>query len=261
MYGLPILRSEDPRFLKGGARYLENIAIDGALRAVFVRSMMPHAALSGVEVAEARVLPGVVAVLLAEDLGLPPQPPSGNVEGATGTLEGPFVREVLANDVVRYVGEPIAVVVAESLAVAQDGAELVFPNYDPLPGVVDVEAAVADGAPLLWPGFGSNVAHDFESNWETNPLEGAEVIARGRFVNQRLAPVPMETNGIAVVPETDGGFTVWVSTQVPFDIRSDLAEMLDVPKEQAIAAAVDCGATSVIALLAQVCPLSTVRQT
>ena len=241
MYGLPILRSEDPRFLKGEARYLENIAIEGALRAVFVRSMMPHAALSGVDVAEARGLPGVVAVLLAEDLRLPPQPPSGNVEGATGTLEGPFVREVLAEDVVRYVGEPIAIVVAETLAVAQDAAELVFPDYDPLPAVVDVETAVADGAPLLWPGFGTNVAHDFESNWETNPLEGADVIARGRFVNQRLAPVPMETNGIAVVPEADGGFTVWVSTQVPFDIRSDLAEMLDVPKERVRTIAPDVG--------------------
>jgi carbon-monoxide dehydrogenase large subunit len=241
MFGLPILRSEDPRFLKGEARYLENIPIEGALRAVFARSMMPHARLSGVDVSAARALPGVVTVLLADDLGIRPQPPSGNVEGASGTLEGPFLREVLARDVVRYVGEPIAIVVAESLAAAQDAAELIAPEYEPIPAVTDVEAAIADDAPLLWPAFGSNVAHVSESNWETNPLAGAEVIARGRLVNQRVAPVPMETNGIAVVPEPDGGFTVWVSTQVPFDIRSDLAEMLDVPKERVRTIAPDVG--------------------
>jgi carbon-monoxide dehydrogenase large subunit len=241
MFGLPILRSEDPRFLKGEARYLENIAIEGALRAVFARSMMPHAALSGVDVEAARASPGVISVLLADDLGLPPQPPSGNVEGASGTLEGPFLREVLAKDVVRYVGEPIAVVVAESLALAEDAAELIFPEYEPLPAVTDVEAAVAEGAPLLWPIHGSNVAHAFDAGWDRDALAGADVVVRGRFVNQRLAPVPMETNGIAVVPEADDGFTVWVSTQVPFDIRSDLAEMLNVPKERVRTIAPDVG--------------------
>ena len=228
--------------MKGEARYLENIAVEGALRAVFARSMMPHAALSGVDVEAARALPGVVTVLLADDLGLPPQPPSGNVEGESGTLEGPFfVRDVLARDVVRYVGEPIAIVVADTLAIAQDAAELIVPAYEPLAVVTDVEAAVAEGAPLLWPESGSNVAHAFDMNWELDALAGADVVVRGRFVNQRLAPVPMETNGIVVVPEADGGFTVWVSTQVPFDIRSDLAEMLDVPKERVRTIAPDVG--------------------
>lgn len=243
MFGVPALRTEDPRFLKGEGRYLENIAIPGALRAVFVRSIMPHARIDGVEGLEAaRAMPGVVAVFTADDLQIPPQPPSGNVEGATGTLEeGAFLREVLARDVVRYVGEAVAVVIAGSLGQAQDAAETVWPLYHPLDAVTDVEAAVADGAPLLWPSNGNNVAYAFETHWDEDVLDGADVVARERVVQQRLAPVPMETNAIAVVPEEDGGYKVWVSTQVPFDVRSDLAELLEVDKAHVRVIAPDVG--------------------
>ena len=89
-------------------------------------------------------------------------------------------------------------------AQAVDAAELVGVEYEQLPVVVDVEAAVADGAPLLWPEFGTNVAHAFGVRWDDDPLAGADVVVRGRFVNQRVAPAPMETNGIAVVPDADG---------------------------------------------------------
>ncbi len=241
MFGLPVLRTEDPRFLRGQGRYLENISIEGALRAVFVRSMMPHARLSGVDVEVARALPGVAAVYLADDLGLAHQRPSGNVEGASGTLGGPFGREVLARDTVRYVGEAIAVVLAETEAQAEDAAELVVPDYDPMPAVTDVEIAVGDDAPLLWPGFGTNVAHAFDTDEDGDVFAGADVVVRGRFVNQRVAPVPMEANGIAVVPEDDGGYTVWVSTQVPFDVRTDVAEALGVAKERVRTIAPDVG--------------------
>jgi carbon-monoxide dehydrogenase large subunit len=243
MFGIPALRTEDPRFLLGEARYLENIPIPGALRAVFVRSIMPHARIDGIEgLKAAREMPGVVAVFTADDLQIPPQAPSGNVEGATGTLEeGAFMREALARDVVRYVGEAVAVVIAGSLGQAQDAAELVWPSFDPLDAVTDVEAAVADGAPLLWPSYGTNVAHEFRAHWDEEVLEGADVVVRERVVQQRLAPVPMETNAIAVVPESDGGYTVWVSTQVPFDIRNDLAELLGVEKKRVRAIAPDVG--------------------
>ena len=240
MFGLPVLRTEDPRFLRGRARYLDNIPIEGALRAVFIRSIMPHAHVNGVDVEEARAMPGVVAVLLADDVDLPRMPPSGNVEASHEALEGPFGREVLARDTVRFVGEAMGVVVAETLAQALDAAEAVFPDYDPLPAVTDVEAAVADDAPLLWPAFGTNVAHAF-ADQGADVLAGADVVVRGRFVNQRLAPVPMETNGIAVIPEADGAFTVYVSTQVPFDVRDDLAEALGVGKRQVRAIAPDVG--------------------
>ena len=243
MFGVPALRTEDPRFLRGEGRYLENIPIHGALRAVFVRSIMPHARIDGVEGLEAaREMPGVVDVFTAHDLQIPPQSPSGNVEGATGTLEeGAFMREVLARDVVRYVGEVVAVVIAASLGQAQDAAETVWPSYDPLEAVTDVEAAVADGALLLWPAYGTNVAHAFETHWDEDVLEGADVVVRERVVQQRLAPVPMETNAIAVIPEKDGGYTAWVSTQVPFDVRNDLAELLLVDRKRVRVIAPDVG--------------------
>ena len=241
MFGLPVLRTEDPRFLKGEGRYLENLTIEGPLRAVFVRSIMPHARVSGVEVAAARAMPGVAGVFLADDLGLPHQAPSGNVEGASGTLEGPFGREILARGTVRYVGESIALVVAETLGQALDAAEVVLPDYDPLPSVTNVEIAVTDEAPLLWPEVGSNVAHAFALNPDADVLAGAEVVVRGRFVNQRLAPVPMEPNAFAAVPEPDGGFTIWVSTQVPFDVRRDVADALGLDKARVRTIAPDVG--------------------
>ena len=241
MFGVPALRSEDPRFLRGEGRYLENIPIPGALRAVFVRSIMPHARVEGVDGLDTgRSMPGVAAIFTADDLLVPPQPPSGNVEGATGTLEGPFARDVLARDVVRYVGEAVAVVIADSLAHAQDAAEMVWPSYDPLEAVTDVEKAAEDTV-LLFPAHGSNVAHAFEQYWDVDALEGADVIARARVVQQRVAPVPMETNAIAVVPEDGDAWTVWVSSQVPFDVRRDLADVLFVDKKQIRVVAPDVG--------------------
>jgi aerobic carbon-monoxide dehydrogenase large subunit len=242
MFGVPALRSEDPRFLRGEGRYLESIEIPGSLHAVFVRSIMPHAKIVGVDAAAAVASPGVAGVYVATDLNLAPLPPSGTVEGdADGEVEGLFSREPLARDVVRFVGEIVGVVVSETVGEAVDAAELVAIEYEELPVVVDVEAAVSEGAPLLWPVFGTNVAHTFGSDSDDDPLEGAEVVVRGRFVNQRVAPAPMETNGIAVVPDDDGSFTVWVSTQIPFDVRDDLADTLGVERDRVRAIAPDVG--------------------
>jgi carbon-monoxide dehydrogenase large subunit len=242
MFGMPALRSEDPRFLRGEGRYLDNIEIPGSLYAAFVRSIMPHAKIVGVDAATALTSPGVVGVYVATDLNLAPLPPSGTVEGATdGEIEGLFSREPLARGVVRFVGEIVAVVVAETAAHAADAAELVAVDYEELAVVVDVEAAVAEGAPLLWPEFGTNVAHSFGSAFDEDPFEGAEVVVRGRFVNQRVAPAPLETNGIAVVPADEGSYTVWVSTQVPFDVRDDLAETLGIGRDRVRAIAPDVG--------------------
>ncbi|MGZ4150028.1 MAG: xanthine dehydrogenase family protein molybdopterin-binding subunit [Actinomycetota bacterium] len=241
-FGTPALRTEDPRFLRGEGRYLENISIPGALRAVFVRSMFPHATLQQVRgVDEARAMRGVVAVFTAEDLAIAAQPPSGNVEAPGGELELPFHREALARDRLRFVGEPFAVVLAETLAQAMDAAEVVWAEAEPVEAVTDPEVALLDGAPLLWPELGTNVAHTFAHGWEEDVMAGAEVVVRGRFVNQRLAPVPMETNAIAVVPESGGGYTIWVSTQVPFDVRNDLAELLGVDRGSVRVIAPDVG--------------------
>jgi aerobic carbon-monoxide dehydrogenase large subunit len=241
-FGIPALRTEDPRFLRGRARYLENVAVPSALRAVFVRSIFSHAVLNRVEgLDDARAMPGVRAVCTAADLDLAPIPPAGNVEAPGATLALPFHREVLARERVRYVGEPIAVVVADTLEEAMDAAEGVWADAEQLPVVIGPEAAVAEGAPMLWPDIGTNVAHAFAHEWERDVLVGAEVVVRARMVNQRLAPVPMEPNGIAVVPEDDGAFTVWVSSQVPFDVRNDVAEALGVDRRSVRAIAPDVG--------------------
>jgi carbon-monoxide dehydrogenase large subunit len=233
IFGSAVRRTEDPRFLSGEARYVDAIHVDGALRATFVRSMMPHARVSSIDVMEAASMPGVAAVLVAGDLGLAPKPPAGNVEG-------PFQRPVLASEVVRYVGEPLALVLAEDLGRAQDAAEVVLVDYDPLEPVVDVERAASPGAPLLFPDAGTNVADAFEEGWGDDVLSGAEVVVRGRFVHRRLAPVPMETNAILVVPGDDA-LTVWVSTQVPFDVRADLCDWLDLDKARVRVVAADVG--------------------
>jgi carbon-monoxide dehydrogenase large subunit len=241
LFGVPQLRSEDPRFLRGEGRYLENLEIPGALRAVFVRSIMPHARIIAVDTGAARAMTGVVAVLTADDLAIEPMLPSGNVEGASGELEGTFDRHVLARDRVRYVGEAVAVVVAETLGQAQDAAETVQVEYDPLEGSIDPEAAALDGAPLLFERQGSNVVHTLLARWDEDVLAGADVVVRGRFVNQRLAPCPLEPNAIAVVPEGGDRFTVWVSTQIPFDVRNDLADVLKVEKRGIRTIAPDVG--------------------
>ncbi len=228
-----VLRTEDPRFLRGAARYVEDVPAPGALRAAFVRSMMAHARLVGVDVTAARAAPGVVAVLTAEDLDLPPRPPSGNVDEAYG-------RPVLAREVVRFVGEPIAVVLAEDRGAAADAAELVAVEYDPLPVVTDPGVAAAEDAPLLFAGTGSNVAFEIAMGWDEDPLEGAEVVVGARVVSQRLAPVPMEPNAILAVPDGDG-LALWVSTQVPFDVREDVAEALGLDRSRVRVVAPDVG--------------------
>jgi carbon-monoxide dehydrogenase large subunit len=234
IFGSVVLRTEDPRFLRGQGRYTDNLMADGAVRASFVRSMMAHARLLSVDTSAAAGMPGVAAVLAATDLDLLPQPPSG-------TVAGPFQRPVLARDTVRFVGEPIAVVLAESLGQAQDAAENVAVEYEPLPAVVGPEAALGGDAPLLFPEAGSNLADGFETDWDADVLAGADVVIRARILNQRLAPVPMEANAMLAVPEDDGGLTVWVSTQVPFDVRADLAEWLGLAKDRIRVIASDVG--------------------
>jgi carbon-monoxide dehydrogenase large subunit len=217
--GHPVRRIEDRRFLSGEARYVADMRADGALTAVFVRSPMPHARIAGVHAGEARSMRGVAGVFVGADLGLRPIT-FGSVKDVT--------RDVLARDVVRFVGEPVAVVLADSQAQAMDASEAVWVDYEPLPAVADPERAVGEGAPLLFPHRGSNVVRSRRSG-PSHPLAGADVVVRERFVNQRLAPVPLEPNGIVAVPDGGtGGLTVWMPTQNPHFARDEIAEALGV---------------------------------
>ena len=234
--GNPVLRREDPGILTGATEYLDDLDIPGLLHVAFVRSTIAHARIDAVDTTEAAGMPGVVAVHTADTLDLEPH------QGFAMTPPV-MARPPLARGVVRFVGDMVAVVVAETRAQAVDAAEMVVVDYDPLPVVVDPEAALEDGAPLVFPEHGSNLAIEFNFGEDPSVLEDADVVVQGRFVNQRLAPVPMEANGILVELDGDDGLTVHVPTQNPHGVRDPLAGVVGLEEDRVrvVAAAVGGG--------------------
>jgi len=217
--GNPVRRVEDPRLLRGEADFVEDLTPLGTAHLVFVRSSMAHARLTTVYTAAAATMPGVVLVATHDTLGLP------TLQGFV-MLPPAFNRPPLADGVVRFVGDIIAVVVAETRAAAIDAAEAVIVDYEPLPVVVDPEAALAADAPLLFPEHGSNLAIEMAFGEDATIFDGSDVVVKARFVNQRLAAVPMESNGVLVEPGPDDKLTVTVPTQGPFGVRDPLAAAL-----------------------------------
>jgi carbon-monoxide dehydrogenase large subunit len=220
--GYPVQRREDAPLITGSTRYVADLPVDGCLSAVFVRSPVAHGRVRDISRDDARRAPGVADVCVAEDLGLPPIP---ETVFPPSQARPQFSMPPLATGTVRFAGEALAVVAARSLAEAADAAELVVASIDPLDAVVDPLDAMADGAPLLFPAHGSNLVTDIRAKEEEDPLEGAEVVVRGWFRNQRVAPVPLETNAILVLPAA-GGLEVYASTQVPFRLREGLCAAL-----------------------------------
>ncbi|MEX2256605.1 MAG: xanthine dehydrogenase family protein molybdopterin-binding subunit [Acidimicrobiia bacterium] len=223
--GHPVPRREDPKILHGQARYFDDMAPDGCAHVVFVRSTIAHARVTGIDTSEAEGMPGVVAVHTHATLGLAP------VQGFI-MLPPVFSRPPLADGIVRFVGDMVAVVVAETRAQAVDAAEMVVVDYEPLPTVIDPERALEDGAPILFPEHGSNVAIEFNFGEDPELLADAEVVVHGRFVNQRVAAVPMEPNGILVEPAADGRLEVNVPTQAPFGVRDGIAGAVGLEADQ-----------------------------
>jgi carbon-monoxide dehydrogenase large subunit len=225
--GGAVRRREDPRLITGAGQYTDDVRREGALHAVFVRSTFAHARLIKVDVSVAAAMPGVVGVFVAADLGLKPR--------AAFPAPDSMARPPLAHEVVRFVGDIVAVAVAESRSQAVDAAAAVMIDYEPLPVVVDPAAALASGAPVLHPEKGDNVAFSMEIG-EGGALEGADVVVRGRFVNQRLAAVPIEANTVLAEPDGEGGIRMWVSTQVTFRVRDEVAESIGLaePKVRAV---------------------------
>ncbi|HET9689781.1 MAG TPA: xanthine dehydrogenase family protein molybdopterin-binding subunit [Acidimicrobiales bacterium] len=222
LLGTAVRRVEDPELLTGAGTFVANGAPAGTLRVAFVRSTAAHGRLVSIDVASAAAAPGVVAVFTAVDLGIRPFHPFM-------VLNPACARPPLADGKVRFVGEPVAVVVADTAAHAADAAELVEVEIDPLPAVVDPEAALADGAPLQFEELGTNLAAGARAPAGPDPLAGAAHVARLRMVNQRIAVVPMEGNAVLAVPGDDGAghdLTVWVSTQMPHGFAASIARIL-----------------------------------
>ena len=223
--GTRVLRTEDPGLLTGGERYVADLPLEGLLRAVFVRSADAHGIVRAIHVDDARAMPGVVAVWTADDLGVAPHHGSFKVHDD-------FARPPLATDRVRFVGDCLAVVFAETQAQGEDAADAVWAEIDPLPVVVDQEEALLPGAELIFPAHGSNQAMLLVDRHQVD-LEGlSDVVVRGRYVNQRMAVAPMEPDGCAAAPAPDGRIVVHPSTQMPHGLHGQLSEVLGWPMEK-----------------------------
>ena len=221
--GERVERREDPPLLTGEAKFLADLDSTGALHAAFVRSAVPHGIIASIETSAALSAPGVVAVLAAADLDLGDLPEWPRAEGPPRPELG---RPCLAGERVRFVGEAVAVVLAESEALAVDAAEQVVVEIEALPAVIDPMAALEPGAPLLFPGIETNVVLETTPADEHDVLADAEVVVRASFVNRRVAPVPLEPNGAFVRPLEDGTLECHLSTQTPFGCRAGLARAL-----------------------------------
>ncbi len=224
--GNRVLRTEDPRMLTTGARYVADLHLDGAVHACFVRSTVAHGRLDGVDTAEARTQPGVLGVFTAADLDLPDLKPIPMVNQQ-------MARPVLVRDTVRFVGEPVAVVVAETAATAADAAEHVFVDIEPRPAAVTLADAAA-GDTLVHPHAGTNIAFDMGAGGSVEaPVDfsGCEVVVTDTLVSQRLAAVPLEPRSAAVEWSGDGtALTFYASTQAPHRVRDTLAGLYGLDK-------------------------------
>jgi carbon-monoxide dehydrogenase large subunit len=186
LLGNRVLRTEDPKFLTAGGDYVGDVALAGAATAVFVRSTMAHAHITSIDTADALAMPGVLAVLTYDDLGLPEMPPPFG----PGMWPEAMGRPLLARGTVRFVGEPVAVVVADTAYAAADAAEAVIVDYEPLPAVVTLENALTNEV-LLFPEVGTNQASGIPTGMVAD-TSGCDVVVQQRMVNQRVAAAPIE---------------------------------------------------------------------
>ncbi|HEX4805566.1 MAG TPA: xanthine dehydrogenase family protein molybdopterin-binding subunit [Conexibacter sp.] len=239
--GARMRRVEDPRFLTGQARYVDNIELPGCLHAAFVRSPLAHARIREIDVSGARELAGVVAVYTAADLAEDVGPITTDVH-----LEWVEVlsRTALASDKVRHVGEPVVLVVATSRYVAEDACDRVLVDYEELPGLLDPERALADASVLVHEQLGHNVLARLEET--AGDVEGAFAAAdhvfSKRFRSGRSAAAPLE--GRAVMARFDAGsgrMTVWVSSQSQHLLRTLLAPILKLPERDLTVISPDVG--------------------
>jgi len=229
LLGTVVRRVEDPDLLVGRSTFVDNDQSPDLLHAVFVRSPFAHARLLSVETAAALAAPGVRAVLTSADL-------AGRMLAPFAIANESLNRPPLAVDRVRYVGEPVALVVAWSRAEAVDAAELVEADYDPLPAVADMEEALAEDAPLQFEELGSNIAASRKDDDQSEPWPAGAHVVRVRIENQRIATAPMEGHAIVVRPATDDDgehdLTIWLTTQQPHQARDQLADFAGLPRDR-----------------------------
>jgi aerobic carbon-monoxide dehydrogenase large subunit len=228
--GARIRRREDPRLVRGEANYVDDVHLEGTLSAAILRSPHAHAKIRSITTDQARNLEGVVDVTIGEDL----RGKVGSLPCAWPAANRPF-HPVLALDKVRFVGEPVAIVVARDAYLAHDALDLIEVDYEPLAAVTDPEKALEPGAPLIHEQFGTNIVQEAEhpSDKIDEVLRQADKIIRFRFANQRLVPMSMETRGVlARWDAANEELVLWSSTQMPHIVRSYVAEMIGIGENQ-----------------------------
>jgi aerobic carbon-monoxide dehydrogenase large subunit len=236
-FGAPIRRNEDARLLSGQALFVDDVELPGLLHAAFLRSNVAHARIRAIDVGAARAREGVVAVFTADDLGdywapgplLVPPPP------IAGTVFHQRTQVPLAKDKVRHVGEPLAVVLAQSRYLAEDALGDIAVELDPLPAVVDLEKAVTDASATVHDDVPANIAarvRQSRGNYAAARARAAHVISR-RFHYDHGASSPIETRGIVANWDARANqLTVWDTTQAPVFLRNGLAAMLGLSERQ-----------------------------
>ena len=230
--GTRVLRSEDPTLLHGGAHYTADLpqhVVHGALHAIFVPSPVAHGRVRSVHTEDASCIDGVVAVItglqLRDELGI-------NAHHGFVPIGPRFARHPIAIDTVRYVGEPIALVIAEHRAAAADAAQLVWADIDVLPSVTDLEAAVSDGAPTVFDGDDGNLAFIEVSDAPIDLDAISDTVVRGTYINQRVVVGSMEPDACLAEPATvNTKFTLWASTQMPHMLRDQLAAAMSIDRD------------------------------
>lgn len=235
--GAEVRRREDPALISGDGKFVADIAIEGAATMAFVRSPYAHARVKGIDRSQALATPGVLTVFTAEDLNPNVAKPFPFVSGTDGgILEDVFEQKrfPLASDRVRHVGDPVAVVVAESPYIAADAVDAVLVDYEPLPVVTDPEAALAEGAPLVHEGCPGNRAFvwSLAGGDVDKALDRADTVIELRASIQRLVPTAMEPRATVADYDADKGFTLWASTQIPHQLRGFIAEMAGIDAER-----------------------------
>jgi carbon-monoxide dehydrogenase large subunit len=235
--GAPIKRVEDPRFITGKGRYLDDVQLSGTTHLAILRSPYAHAKINSIDTSKAKAMPGVLAVFVGADIPYNPLPMAWPAGGSAGLQNNVNTPRILATDDVKWTGEGVAAVVAETEAQAFDAIREIDVDYTPLPTVVDAEKATQDGAPQLHENAPNNIVFDWtvgDKDGTEQAFQDAEVVVKQRLVNHRLIPNPMETRGDIgwYNPGTDE-YTIWMSSQTPHIQRLLLAAfVMNVPEHK-----------------------------
>ena len=239
LIGASIRRVEDPVLVTGKGCYTDDIELPGTLHMAFLRSPYPHAKITSINTTAARAMPGVIAVLTGADLSERLNVPA--VPLVPGMKIPPH--PLLARGAVHAAGVPVAAVVAESRALAQDAANAIEVEYAALPAVVNAEKALEPGAPLAREELDGNVCYvaTKKGGDVDKAFAEAEHIVRMHIASPRLVALAIEPRGVVAKPAPTGDLTVWLSTQSPHRVRADLATAIGFPEHRIRVIAPDVG--------------------